>query len=214
MEFDSIIFDLDGTLWDSVDSVRDSWNQTLRQYPQISKTLTTEDLQSVMGLVVEDLSQKLFGEAGERLALEIGIRCCAEENEYIRENGANVYPGLRETLEKLRKHHSLYIVSNCQEGYIESFFAVSGLQHLFTDYECSGSTGFRKDKNIALIVKRNHLQRPVYVGDTQGDLNAARAAGVRFLWASYGFGTVDDPLIRAVKDIRELPDVMDGKEIV
>lgn len=204
MKFDSIIFDLDGTLWDSVSSVRDSWNETLKKYPQISKTLTAKDIQSIMGLVVEELSQKLFGEAGADLALEIGIRCCAEENEYIRRNGAFIYPGLRETLIQLQKQCTLYIVSNCQQGYIESFFAVSGLQDYFADYECSGATGLRKDGNIQLIVERNGLRNPVYVGDTQGDYDAARKAGISFLWASYGFGNVKEP-VDFIKNICELP---------
>ncbi len=32
----------------------------------------------------------------------------------------------------------------------------------------------------------------MYVGDTQGDRNAARLAGIPFVYASYGFGNVED----------------------
>ena len=40
-------------------------------------------------------------------------------------------------------------------------------------------------------MERNGLKAPVYVGDTQGDFEACKAAGVPFVWVEYGFGKVD-----------------------
>ncbi len=50
-----------------------------------------------------------------------------------------------------------------------------------------------KDKgtNIRLCMERNGLTRAVYVGDTKGDLDSARKAGIDFIYAAYGFGDVD-----------------------
>ena len=41
------------------------------------------------------------------------------------------------------------------------------------------------------MVARNGMKHPLYIGDTQGDYNAASAAGVPFLHAAYGFGSID-----------------------
>ena len=59
------------------------------------------------------------------------------------------------------------------------------------DTECYGNTKKEKGENISLLVQRNHFLAPVYVGDTQGDCDAAKAAGVVFIHASYGYGKVD-----------------------
>ena len=60
------------------------------------------------------------------------------------------------------------------------------------DSECFGVTGLNKDENIKLIVNRNNLKYPVYVGDTQGDFLACESSGVPFIFAGYGFGSVDE----------------------
>ena len=62
------------------------------------------------------------------------------------------------------------------------------ITHLIKDFECFGNNGLPKDENISLIVKRNGLKKPVYVGDTQGDFEACKKAGVPFIWVAYGFG--------------------------
>ncbi|WP_404428511.1 HAD hydrolase-like protein [Sutcliffiella horikoshii] len=47
---DSIIFDLDGTLWDSRETVLVAWNKILKNEDQIEKELTSDDFKATMGL--------------------------------------------------------------------------------------------------------------------------------------------------------------------
>ena len=103
-------------------------------------------------------------------------------------------------------NYKLFIVSNCIDGYIESFLRTSGLSNYFLDFECNGRTKLRKGENIELIIKRNNLKNAIYVGDTMGDKEAARYAKVPFVYASYGFGEVDeyDYLINSISDLGEL----------
>ena len=96
-------------------------------------------------------------------------------------------------MKELSKKYKLYIVSNCQDGYIQCFFkAYPHLEQYFMDFECHGSTGLMKADNIRLIADGHSLKNPVYVGDTLGDANASREAGVPFVYARYGFGEVKD----------------------
>lgn len=67
-----------------------------------------------------------------------------------------------------------------------------GLEKYFKDIECFGATGLSKGENNKLIIRRNGLKQPVYVGDTQGDSQAARQAGIPFVFARYGFGDTED----------------------
>ncbi|WML33226.1 HAD family hydrolase [Clostridium sp. OS1-26] len=192
MKMNSIIFDLDGTLWDSSSSVIDSWNKTLDKYDEVKNRLTVDDMKGVMGLVISDIAKIFFPYLEVDKRLEIMKNCCKNECEYLAKHGAILYDKLEETLEELSKNHNLFIVSNCQCGYIESFFESHKLNKYFIDYENSGRTGLTKGENIKLIIERNNLSNSVYVGDTEGDLNAARFAGIPFIYARYGFGQVKE----------------------
>lgn len=192
MKRDSIIFDLDGTLWDSSNSVINSWNETISNYNEVQNTLTVDDMKSVMGLVIQDVALKLFPYLEEENRLKIIKHCCKNECVYLGENGATIYNKLEETLIELTKTYKLFIVSNCQCGYIESFFKSHRLNKYFIDYENSGRTGLTKGENIKLIMDKNSLKSSLYIGDTEGDLKAARFAGIPFVYARYGFGQVKE----------------------
>ncbi|MBU3104520.1 HAD family hydrolase [Clostridium gasigenes] len=192
MKLDSIVFDLDGTLWDSSSSVIDSWNETISNYNEVKNKLTVDDMKSVMGLVIQDIALKFFPYLEEENRLTIIKHCCKNECKHLEKHGAILYDQLEEILKYLDKKYKLFIVSNCQCGYIESFFKSHKLNKYFIDYENSGRTGLTKGENIKLIIERNNLINPVYVGDTDGDLKASIFAGIPFIYARYGFGEVKD----------------------
>ncbi len=187
---DSIIFDLDGTIWDSVDTIVDAWNSSIQKCLAGKMQLTRADLEGVMGLQADDISKKLFPTLDEELRKKVMDECFNADGEYIKKQGGQLYPNVKEVLSRLSKKYKLFIVSNCQEGYIEAFYEYHQLEKYFLDFENAGRTGLSKGENIKLLMERNNLQSSVYVGDTAGDLKAARFAGIPFVYAEYGFGTV------------------------
>lgn len=189
---DGIIFDLDGTLWDSTEIILKVWNDAANDFKEITTTVTVEDIQSAMGLLLLDIGKKFYPYLEEEEIKEIVKHCSKIENEYLSIHGAKLYDNLEENLKKLSKNHKLFIVSNCQDGYIEAFYKAHNLEKYFVDFENPGRTGMPKWENIKLIVERNNLKNPVYVGDTAGDRKAAKLAGVPFVFAKYGFGDVED----------------------
>jgi phosphoglycolate phosphatase len=191
MTVDSIIFDLDGTLWDSTQGIMDSWNLIIQKDFPERKLLTKEDLQSLMGLQLPDIAEKLFSDLDKESRESLLTTCCTFENEYLKEKGWQLYEGVEETIKALSKDYKLCIVSNCQAGYIETFFEATGLGDYFIDFENPGRTGLSKGENIRLVVERNELKNPIYVGDTAGDYKAANQAKVPFVFAKYGFGEVE-----------------------
>ncbi|WP_029450670.1 HAD family hydrolase [Clostridium algidicarnis] len=192
MKLDSIIFDLDGTLWDSTAEVVRSFNKTLSKYSEVKEKLTIDDIKGIMGFTIEDISLKFFPYLNKEKGLEIIKKCCEEECGYLENRGGILYPRVEENLKKLAITHKLFIVSNCQCGYIEAFFKAHGLSKYFTDYENPGRTGLLKGENINLIIDRNNLKSTIYVGDTKGDLKASRFASIPFIYARYGFGEVTE----------------------
>lgn len=203
MYFDGILFDLDGTLWDATAHTCRSWQTALDRHPELSLTVTPELLRASMGMLIADIGAKYFPRLPAHERARIMSECCAQEQEDLGLTGGILFPGLEETLALLAAQCPLFIVSNCEDGYIPCFFRAHGLRRFFRDYECPGRTGLPKGENIRLVVARNGLRRPVYIGDTQGDCDAAALAGVPFLHAAYGFGVVDKavPSVRAFSDI-------------
>lgn len=205
---DSLIFDLDGTLWDSRETVAIAWNAVIEQNNLQREPLTIEDLKATMGLQMKEIMEKLFPQYSEAVRDKL-IRDCGEiEGQYLSESGGMLYSELESVLGKLAQNYRLYIVSNCQEGYIEAFLEFHQLGNYFLDFENPGRTGLSKGENIKLLMERNRLKNPVYIGDTAGDQKAAKEAGVPFVYAKYGFGEVDnaDYVIGKFEDLLELFD--------
>ena len=205
-----IIFDMDGTLWDSAAGVAESWNEAILAYGYERKPLTAGDIQSVMGKTMEDIADILFPELNVMQRKELLDLCCRLENDYLRRHGGVLYPDIRKTMEKLKVNYHLYIVSNCQAGDIEAFLDYYKFHDLIEDIECYGNNDKPKGENIALLYQRNNLEDAVYVGDIQGDYDASMSAGVRFIHAGYGFGKVeaDVPEIQKFSDLIEVIDTV------
>ncbi len=190
----NFILDIDGTLWDSTAVVATGWNRAIREAaPKEIRDLviTPDSLKKEFGKPMDVIADDLFGEIDAKSKASLLELCCKYEHEAIVANTKDItFPGVRETLRSLHGKAGLYIVSNCQDGYIEIVMQKNGITDIIQDYECFGRTGLQKDENIRLVVERNKLDNVLYVGDTAGDFDASRKAGVPFVFASYGFGSV------------------------
>lgn len=204
----ALIFDMDGTIWDSRTELVTAWNQVLAQTPGLRAPFTVEEITPTLGTPFEQISDKLLPGLPRSEHKKFIERSCVYENAYIREHGATLYPQVPETLKQLKELCPLFIVSNCTPGYIEAFLGHFNAWELFSDWECHGNTGRPRGENIRLVLERNGLAERAaecaYVGDTQGDYDAAAWAGVRFIHASYGFGTVKEP-VQKLERFADLP---------
>lgn len=157
-----------------------------------------------MNVIADHLFPSASAAEKER-ALEL---CCVYEHEMLERCEENLlYPGVKETIQELAKTHKVSVVSNCQSGYIELFLKKNQLEQYVLDTECYGDTKKSKGENIRLVIERNHLQNCVYVGDTKGDCQAAKAAGIPFIFAAYGFGNVET-FDKEIRDVRELLEIL------
>ncbi|XKH50644.1 HAD family hydrolase [Chryseomicrobium palamuruense] len=188
----SIIFDLDCTLWDSRQTIAEAWTEAIQHHIPDHSGFTKEDIGNLMGLQIPVIAEKLFPDETLERRKQLMGACAVVDQKLIRQKGGKPFDDLEATLKLLAKQHDLYIVSNCEDGYIEAFYEAHGLESYFKDYENPGRTGLSKGENILLVMERNAIEQAVYVGDTQGDLDAARRAGIPFIFASYGFGTPED----------------------
>lgn len=190
---DSIIFDLDGTLWDSTGTVARAWQSAADQLKILEEPITQAMVRSITGLPYDVIYPRLFPQLSAAQQQNLKQLCAVEELRYLRREGGILYPELEETLSYLKEKYPLFIVSNCQSGYIEAFLERHQLQQYFNDLECFGNTQQSKADNLRALIKRNGLQTPVYVGDTMGDYQASQSNNIPFVFTTFGFGEVDTP---------------------
>ena len=193
MNFDAIILDIDGTIWNTTELVAQAWNKAIDMlFPSIAH-VSADVLKTQFGKTMEQIANNLFPSLNQNEKQKLIDTCCIEEHKVIVSNTKDItYPTVRDTIPLLAKKYKLFIVSNCQKGYIELTMQKNALEPYILDTECYGNTGEDKDKNIITLCKRNALKNPVYVGDTQGDMLSCQKANVTFIWASYGFGQAEN----------------------
>ena len=193
---DSIIFDVDGTIWDSTQSVADSWNKAIREHSDLDLTLDPVSLSRVFGKTMTEIADALFPALDTEARMKLLDACYAEENRYLEDHPGLLYDGVAGRIRNLSLRYPLYIVSNCQCGYIEVMLKTSGLAPYIKDHLCFGETLRPKGETIRMLMEKNGLKSPVYVGDTQGDADACKTAGIPFIFAEYGFGDAPDAATR------------------
>lgn len=193
MKFTHLIFDLDGTLWNTTEVSAAAYNHALRADGRSSRNVTVDTIMQEFGKTFVAIADDLFPELPGKDRMELMKLCCQSNIDFLKgTDQPMLYPDVRDTMARLCKSCRLYIVSNCESGYIEMFLDKYDLNAYITDIECLGNNGKEKSENIRLIMERNHIpdHDAAYVGDTMGDYNSTVQAGIPFIFASYGYGDV------------------------
>ncbi len=192
MQYESLIFDIDGTLWDSRALVAEGYNLQLRAEGLDHLCVTAEDLKPLFGKVMTEIADAIFASVPSDRRYALMDRCMETENRYLHEHPCPIgYRGVRETIAQLAKKHRLFIVSNSQCGYPQLCIEKLGLGDWIAGHLCFGDTGTEKGETIRRLMAQHGIRNAVYIGDTQGDCDAATQAGIPFIFAAYGFGQPD-----------------------
>jgi len=204
MNYESLIFDIDGTLWDSRALVAEGYNIQLEKEGLRHLFVDAEQLKPLFGKVMTEIADVILASIPEEERYGLMERCMETENRYLFGNACKIgYPGVMETVRELAKHYRLFIVSNSQCGYPELCMEKLGLTPYIQGHLCFGDTGTSKGKTIRTLMERYNIENCAYIGDTQGDYEATLEANVPFIWAKYGFGTPEG-YVAAIEKFEDL----------
>src|SRR5690606_13476480 len=172
--------------WSASSTTAKAWNLGLKSLG-LEKEITPEQVESVTGNPNEDCIEQLLPELKEKYPtlLKVLDTC---ERKFIQSEGGVLYEGVVEGIKELAKRHSIFLVSNCQDWYLDQFFIFSGLRNTIVDSDCHGLSQMTKTEMLKRMREKHMLKNPVYIGDTTGDMDSARQASIEFIGVSYGFG--------------------------
>ena len=208
LKCDGIIFDVDGTLWDSTEACARAYSKAATQEFGREYRIEADVLKTLFGKPLSEIADTLYKGEDPVLIRRVLEKTLLLESEALDEFPPAPYPGVTGIFRDMSRLVPLFIVSNCQAGYIEQFLRLNRAEDYITDHLCYDDTGLSKAKNIQLIVQTHQLKHPVYVGDTALDEQSCREAGVPFVFASYGFGTAAAP-DAVIRSMSGLPSVLE-----
>ena len=189
---DGIIFDVDGTIWDTTKVIARAWTNAIKDHSHLEITITQDELGNLFGKTMEEIYATIFPGLPIEERNRITDICIEYEHQALEQESGELYDGIVEAIKTLANQYPLYVVSNCQSGYIELMLQVTGLEDYFQDHLCYGDTLQPKTYTIPKIMERNNLKKAIYIGDTLGDFQACEEIGIPFIHATYGFGEVED----------------------
>ncbi len=199
----AIFFDLDGTLWDAIDQIKESWNKTMIELNEPFR-FSFEMIKSTMGLTPLETLPITFPGLEEEKAMKLFKECIKGEIEFLAKKPGTIYPHEDEVLEELMKDYFLYVVSNCDKGYIENYLSSCGKDKYFKGKLCAGDLGLAKYQNIMYLKEKEGIDEVIYVGDTLKDKVESNKANVKFIHAAYGFGVIENDEYK-INSLLELP---------
>lgn len=193
-----IIFDLDGTLVDSLDDLTTSVNHMLAIFGQ--DPITRDAVRGMVGQGARNLVERAlpdFGAAEQQQGLEIFL----QHNEQHLADMTLPYPGVVETLERLQATgYDMVVVTNKNESLSRSLLDKLGLSGFFIKVYGADSLPARKPSPEPLLHVMALLgfsnDATVMVGDSINDISAGNAAGVNTIGCTWGYGD-DSELIGA-----------------
>jgi phosphoglycolate phosphatase len=206
------LFDLDGTLVDSLEDLTDAVNAMLAGFGK--RPLGSPDVRCLVGKGSRNLVQRALGtEAPEYI--ERGLGLFMEFNSAHIADKSRLYPGVRAALDTLAENNiRMAIISNKNESLSRLILKSLGIDHFF-EAICGGDT-FPEMKPSPLPLLRVAdcfgvaPGEAVMVGDSINDIQAGRRAGITTIGCIWGYGGPDDLLDadRMAYSCNELADML------
>lgn len=188
MSYKAIIFDLDGTLLNTIDDLAASINYALKRlgYP----LHTTKEIQGYVGNGMQKLVERSLPAGSSREAIQ---QCLSIFSEYYLQHMSDLtapYPGILPLLEALKAEgRKLAIVSNKMDAAVQELKV-----HYFgtlIDIACGTPPDRKKPDPFCVVEAISRLKVPhsdcIYVGDSHVDVETARNAGIPCIGVAWGF---------------------------
>lgn len=181
----AMIFDLDGTLLDTLQDLQDAVNYALTQFGYPERTL--EEVRQFVGEGAGKLMERAVPEGADPEPVLSCFRTYYAAHTQVK---TRPYPGIPEALEALGKKYPLAVVSNKPDEAVK----ILGKAYFPSLYARGEAPDCPRKPNAAMVHKTMEalgVQGCIYIGDSQVDVETAKNAGVPCLSVTWGFRDLD-----------------------
>ncbi|AUM00729.1 phosphoglycolate phosphatase [Rhodocyclaceae bacterium] len=189
---EAVLFDLDGTLLDTIADLAEGANRMLAELGRPLRTL--EEVHSFVGKGIPNLVRRCLTENAQATEAEIEAALPVFRRHYAEVNGraTRIYPGVIETLTALRAQgRPLAVVTNKAAAFTLPLLERMEIAGYFDTVVCGDTLPVKKPDPAMLFHACRLLGadagRALLIGDSANDALAARAAGMPVLLVSYGY---------------------------
>ncbi|MCK4718658.1 MAG: HAD family hydrolase [Thermoplasmata archaeon] len=218
MDLEGVVFDVDGTLYDtrkvSIAAVLHAEEEMGQRHGIILPMPSEKRIVGMFGERPEDIFRALLPEEYWPFGNEFLELVGQEEIRRIRKDEGALFPGVLETLGELKKRgYVLGIYSNGHTDYFRTILEVHGLSSLAHFAACIGEHPYlQKPGLLALVKDRLGVRRIAVVGDRYHDVEAAHELGDVSIGARYGFGGNEmEKADRTISTIGELLTILPSR---
>ena len=202
---DNLIFDLDGTLFDSAPEIL----VCLKKALQLNNIDINDNLnKSIIGPPLKETLKNLV-QKKDTVKIDKIIENFIElyDSDYCYKT--KLYKGVQETLKILKKKKNLILITNKRIVPTEKMLKNSKIIELFDNYfSVDPNDQSKKDKStlISKTIKDYKInpQNTAYIGDTMGDFIASKKNNIKFIFAGWGYGKYVEDADLHLTDIREM----------
>ncbi|KOP82897.1 HAD-IA family hydrolase [Cytobacillus solani] len=181
-----VIFDFDGTIADSRVVFVSAWNEIAEKYH--FKKMKLAELENMKKLTIRERCKML-----DFPMYKIPIFIPQLYKLYRQSiNDLLLYDGMKDVLNELnKKGYKTAIISSNSEENIKLFLRRNSIENV-TDILCSSHI-FGKDKLLSKFLKQKQLDTTevIYVGDEQRDIIACKKAGIKIIWVTWGYDSIE-----------------------
>jgi phosphoglycolate phosphatase len=193
MKYDTVIFDLDGTLLDTLDDLKDSVNFSLSNFnfPERSR----EEVRAFVGNGITNLISRSVPEGTDEETEKEALSIFKKHYSNNLKNKTAPYNGITDLLKELKARQvKTAVVSNKFDAGVKEL-----CEYYFPGLVCAAvgesETVKRKPAPDSALAALKQLgssaEKALYVGDSDVDIKTAKNAGVKFIGVSWGFRSAE-----------------------
>ncbi len=179
-----VLFDLDGTLLDSLEDLKDAVNYALTYYGCPTRSL--EEIRCFVGNGVKQLLRRSLPEKATDPDFEAFLKTYQAYYAQHNQDKTGPYPGVLQALESLKEEYPLAIVSNKHHSAVETM-CKSYFGDIYARGEQEGCPRKPAPDMVFETMKDLQIDKCIYVGDSEVDVETAKNANVPCLCVLWGF---------------------------